>query len=209
MLKQVAILCLFLIMPMLAASANAQQSLSEIKEKLGQRASELEEVDQMLANPDKNQRIAAMELLLASGNPVFVNRAKEAGLFSSDPEMRNAALKAIFDSGGPFRIVFDFSGKSDEDHGIKDWSGDVIWNPDTKLGRLVFTVQPYNKEKQCWESSGRNCAIYLTGTTVSLRDWRYASGSLELDNSGRLVGTFRATGSSANVPVTAYIPLME
>ncbi|BCH15557.1 hypothetical protein [Mesorhizobium sp. L-2-11] len=190
--------------------AFSQDSLSDIKEKLAGKTSELEEVDQLLAHADKNHRIAAMELLLRSGNPIFVKRAKETGLFSSDPEMQQAALNAVFDSGGPFRLVLDLSGKDDEEHLVKAWSNQLIWNPETSLAEFVFRTAPFDAKAQCWKFPENNtCAIYLSGTTASIRDWYNASGSFQLGGDGRLSGTFRNTGSPKSVPVPAYIPLAE
>jgi hypothetical protein len=190
--------------------ARSQDTLSEIKEKLAGKTSELAEVDQLLAHPDKNQRIAAMELLLRSGNPVFVQRAKETGLFSSDPEMQQAALTAVFDSGGPFRLVIDLSGSEDEEHNIKGWSNQLSWNPESGTAEFVFRTTPFDPKAQCWKFPESNvCAIYLSGATASIRDWHLAAGSFQLGGDGRLSGTFRNTASRNNVAMPAYIPVAE
>jgi len=190
--------------------ALAQTSLDDITSQLESQKSELDEVDALLADPDKNRRIAAMELLLKSGNPVFVSRAKEVGLFSSDPEMQAAALKAIFDAGGPFRLVVDYSGVADKDSGIKEWlSRRGNWDDTAKTGVFLFTTQPYDPEKKCWRfPDDWSCAIALSGLTVSLPDWSRAEGIFELSSDGTLSGNFRTT-SGNGVSLPAKIELTE
>lgn len=197
---------------LLATPAAAQTSLADIKAKLAGKTSELAEVDAMLAAPDKNARIAAMELLLASGNPVFVQRAKEVGLFSSDLEMQAAALKAIFDGGGPFRLLIDITTGKEDQTGIRGWLGNGrgTWDAEGKIGLYTFATQPYDEEAKCWKFlRSSDCAIVLSGTTISLADWSYASGNATLNSEGVLEGAFRVTNSSSYIPMPARIPLAD
>lgn len=194
-----------------ALPAGAQMSLSDIKAKLGEKTSELEEVDALLANPDRNQRLAAMELLLQSGNPTFIKRAKEIGLFSSDPEMQVSALRAIFEGGGPFKIEFTLTDDENARNGIIRWLdwAKGNWQTDGKLGSWTFQTDKYDAKDRCWKFKGnKNCALILSGNTVLLQDWTYGSGSLQLDSEGSLLGSFRHTNGSYP-PVPARIPLAE
>lgn len=196
----------------LATPAAAQTSLADIKAKLAGKTSELAEVDAMLAAPDKNSRVAAMELLLASGNPVFVQRAKEVGLFSSDPEMQSAALRAIFDAGGPFRVLLDLTTAKEDQTGARTWLSNYqgAWDSDGKVGSYTFSTRPYSEGKKCWQFlSGSNCAFTITGTSVSLGDWSNVAGTLTLDSAGSLTGSFRVTYDRKYVPIPATIPLAE
>ena len=53
----------------MAIGAQAQLSLDDIEAALDGAAGELQRVDEILAHPDANRRLAGMELLLNSGNP--------------------------------------------------------------------------------------------------------------------------------------------
>lgn len=188
----------------------AQTTLDEITAQLDSQTSELEQVDALLADPDPNRRIAAMELLLESGNPVFVSRATEAGLFSSDTEMQAAALAAIFDAGGPFKLVIDMTAGSEDETGIKRWIGpNGSWDEAETEATYIFRTDPYAPEGQCWPVAGEDrCSIRMSGRTVSINDWRNTAGTFELNASGVLVGSMRYTNGTYNA-APATIPLIE
>lgn len=191
-----------------SAPSFAQSSLADIEKKLSEKTSELDRVDELLSSENRNKRIAAMELLILSGNPVFANRAKEIGLFSADPEMRSKALQAVFNSGGPFRLVLELNGDL-ESNRMGQWlSQRGSWDSEAKFGNYTFTVDPFDKKKNCWRFKGySSCAIYLTGDTISLQDWSSASGSLTLGREGRLEGTFQYKPNGKSI--RASIDLME
>lgn len=192
--------------------ASAQQTLEEIKQQLSSKKSELDEVDALLAQEDKNLRIAAMELLLKSGNPSFVQRAKETGLFSSDLELQRAAVAAIFDAGGPFRLVADLTFAPEEETKTKAWLSYVrgALTVDEKIGTFVFQTEPFDKSKKCWPfKEGRNCAFTLAGAAISLADWRGATGELTLSSEGILVGALRSTDFSNTIPFPISVSLID
>jgi hypothetical protein len=191
-----------------AVNGMSASSIDDIKAKLGAKKSEIDEVDKLLSDEDRNARIAAMELLLESGNPIFVSRAKEVGLFSSEIEFRTSALKAIFQGGGPLLIKLQLNGDGEKNGGIswlKNQKGD--WTPDGKTGQYSFSLSPFDEEAKCWKFlANGNCAIYLTGDTISLRGWSDASGSLTLGGDGKLIGTFVPGGGK---PIPAEIDLSK
>lgn len=197
----------------LAPPASAQSSLADIKAKLDGHSSELAEVDAMLADPDKNRRIAAMELLLQSGNPVFIQRAKEAGLFSSDIEMQMAALKAIFDGGGPFTLMMDLTKAKEEQTAARAWlsTHGGTWDETGTIGTVTFATGDFDPKRKCWIlREGRSCAITLSAITVSLAGWHDGSGTLKLNAEGALRGTFKNTDNRGRfAPVPAQILLIE
>ncbi|MBH0239519.1 hypothetical protein [Methylobrevis albus] len=196
----------------LVVPAAAQQTLDEIKKQLSSQKSELDEVDALLAQEDKNLRIAAMELLLKSGNPSFVQRAKETGLFSSDPELQRAAVAAIFEAGGPFRLVADLTTAPEEKTKAKAWLSYVrgALTVDEKVGTYVFQTGPYDKSKQCWPfKEGRNCAFTLAGAAISLAEWRGVTGELTLSSDGVLAGALRSTDFSNTIPFPVSVSLID
>lgn len=188
--------------------SHPQTTLKEIEEGLPEMTGELDRVDKILSDPNRNRRVAAMQAFLKSGNPVFVSRAKEVGLFSSDAEMREAALRAVFDAGGPFRLVLELNpAQEDKDTG-RQWAvrnGDL--SADGATGAYSFGTLPFDKTERCWKFQHyANCALHLSGTTISL-DWSSGRGGLKLGTDGAMVGSFLPTGATTATP--ARIPLIE
>lgn len=193
-----------------APPASTQTSLKDIVAGVDARSSELEQVDALLRDPDRNRRIAAMELLLKSGNPVFVARAREVGLFSADPELQRAALGAIFDAGGPFKLVVDLTKSPDDKNRIKAWFGSRLsWDVDSGKGIYLFTTKPFDETMKCWSfGDSPNCAFTIVGKSISIDGWPEGTGTFELGGDGNLAGYIRYTNGN-NVPVPAVIPLVE
>jgi len=201
---------LFLILNFLSV-AKAQSSLDDIKAQLDSNESELDEVDRMLADTNTNRRIGAMKALIDSGNPIFIKKAKEVGLFSSDEQMKLIALKAILDSGGPFKLILDPKGKSTKETGLEYWLDryDGSWNPNTLKGEYVFSLGPFSNDNKCWPwLAHKSCAVTLVGKTISLNSWQSANGTLTLGNDGIMSGAFKST-TGRRVPVTAIMNLFE
>lgn len=188
--------------------ARSQASLDEIEAALANRTTELDRVDKLLADQDRNRRVAAMEALLQSGNPVFVGRAKEVGLFSSDRELREAALKSVFDAGGPFRLLLSLAGRDEEKSHAMRWSTRFASvSDDGKTSSYSFGTSPYDEKAKCWKfQDNGNCAFYLSGLSVSLV-WPSGRGDLTLDADGALTGSFIVDGGTLASP--ARIPLTD
>ena len=190
-----------------AGVAGAQSVLDEIEASIDGRASELERVEKLLSDSDPKRRIAAMEAILKTGDPAFVRKAKEVGLFSADPQLRQLAVKAIFDAGGPFRIDNDAPTKDSTkvNEFVVHHGGNIAVDGG---GTIQFVLTgDYNAEHRCWTNRNGNCSIRQTGDVVHLTDWSYGTGSFKLDDAGVLQGTLLYRGNGK--PVAARIPLYE
>lgn len=198
----------FLALAMLASTAShagAQSVLDEIEASIGGRATELERVEALLSNPDPKRRTAAMEAILKTGDPAFVRKAKEVGLFSADPQLRQIAVKAIFDAGGAFRLDIDAPSKDSTDTNalLNRFGGSR--SPDGSGSAQFVLTGDYNVENRCWTDRRGNCSIRQTGDVIHLADWDYTSASFRLDDSGVLQGTVlydrRGTAVGARIPL--------
>jgi len=132
-----------------AGSARAQMSIDDIEAAVENGTDELSRVDALLADPDQNRRIAGIQLLLASGNPLYVKRAREAGLLSSDPDMQLAALKATLDAGGGIQMVFDLANLPAD--ALKAWQAVIAdygsMSIDGKTGTVTYDLRGSTKKK--------------------------------------------------------------
>lgn len=189
--------------------AMAQTSIDDIEAALGGAAEELQRVDDILAHSDANRRLAGMELLLASGNPTYVRRAKEVGLFSSDPYLRSAALKAVLEGGGALTFELDTSGLGEEL--LASWarklSGDGVVAPDGSSIAVTFRLGGFDAKNNCYLIlNSKNCMVVLEGENVAITwvFYRFMQGLTRLNESGELVGSLTFSDNSSprgSVPV--------
>jgi hypothetical protein len=197
----------------LAAPVAAQSVLDELEAQIGSRVDELSRAEALLADPDPNRRIVAMEALLKSGDPAFVGKAKEVGLYSDDPRLRAAAVRGILDAGGTFRAEFTMPGDTSEVTDIRTWLQrfNGSWSQDGSTGYFGFVVGPFDAERQCWTFlDNRNCAFRMSGEDVMTGDWNFnirGAALMRLDDTGALTGGFQVNGTGT--PVTIRIPLIN
>ena len=195
-----------------ASAAAAQSVLDGIEAKIEGRADELRRAEELLSNPDPNIRVAAMEAMIASGDPVFLRKAKEVGLFSDDPQLREAAIKATLDAGGAFRAEFAIPDDK-EVTAIHDWLRTFrgSWSEDGSTGYFSFVVGDFSEEKSCWLwHDSPNCIFRLAGGEVATVDWAFninGAAVMRLDDSGALTGAFLVNGRGK--PVSIRIPLLD
>lgn len=71
----------------------AQTTAAEIIEKARERARQVDEIKQVLNDPDQNVRLAAFEAMVGSDDPLMRELALDAGLSSTDQVLRGMALK--------------------------------------------------------------------------------------------------------------------
>ncbi len=71
----------------------AEGSTAELIENARKRAREIQEIKQVLADPDQTVRLAAFDAMVGSGNATQREMALDAGLASTDSVLRNLAFK--------------------------------------------------------------------------------------------------------------------
>lgn len=86
-------LLLILCIASFGSSALAQTSAAQIVEQARERARQLDEIKQVLNDPDQNVRLAAFEAMVDSGDPLMRELALDAGISSTDQVLRGLALK--------------------------------------------------------------------------------------------------------------------
>jgi hypothetical protein len=198
----------------LAAPAQTQTSIADIAKRINGRADEIAQAERLLRDPDRNKRVAAMEALLKSGDPAFIQVAKAAGLTSSDPIMRAEAVKAVLDAGGTFVAEFTIPADDKDLTKIYDWLKVFkgSWSDDRRQGFFTFSVGAYNEEQKCWTFLGKNraCVLLMSGESVATGDWNFnitGSAVMQPDETGTLTGSFLVNGQGT--PVTIRIPLLN
>ncbi len=203
----------FVLSFLVSFTANAQSVLDELEAKITARADELLRAEKLLSHPDPNTRLAAMEQLIGSSDPAFVQKAKEVGLFSSDPRLREAAIRGVFDAGGGFSAEFILNRNKTDMTDIYTWLRNFkgSWSVEDNKGYFGFALGRFDNDQQCWLwLNSRKCVFRMAGEKVMTVDWSFniiGSSVMQLDDKGNLTGAFLVNGRG--IPVIIRIPLID
>jgi len=152
---------------------------------------EIGKYQKALQNPDPRFQYAMIQQMLKLQDPALQRIAKEHALFSTNPVMREAAIKAIFDSGATLRM--EFAGTADE---YPSFTGTISQGGGVfigKTGEMLTPVSPAINEA-CWGFRD-TCRFRQVGTSVQIVYDRGNGSSfnatVNLGNDGVLRGTAR------------------
>lgn len=170
------------------ASTGESQSFDDIVANAEKQVADMGKYQQALQNPDPRMQYALIQQMLKLDDPALQRIAKEHALFSTNPVMREAAIKAILDSGPNLRI--QLAGDRSAASNISAW---VTENGGAYLetqGQVLYRVRP-PRSTDCWGVE-KQCYIRQVGTAIQLTPY-YAnrgklSAVLNLGNDGILRG---------------------
>lgn len=199
------------ILPALLISAGlsfsaAAQALSpaEIKAKVDEKAGSSNEYQALLNDPDPGRSMAAMEVMLESGDSKLQRIALDYGLFSPNRLVQYAALKAYFESRPVLRLYIDGAEVKDQDYfarSIGELSGTVDQN---KRGFATMKVGEFDPKESCYRHNNNNsCFIRISETEVAINPWRNKWVQFTLNDQGELIGVAGfAPPAPIRIPVT-------
>lgn len=202
----------FIALVALAGSDAKAQSISidELKAQVDQAVGARGEYHDLLSDPDPARAMAAMELMMGSGDPTLMRMAVENGIFSSNPAVRATALKAFL-TAKPTVSAFLTIGEEFDDN-QRTWvigqavriGGSV--SPDN-IAYFSLRVGDYDTEQDCYMNSDarQGCLFRVNDQTVSFRifdTWN----ALLLEETGELVGSATPyanyPSAAVRIPVT-------
>lgn len=161
-------------------------SYEDFLKSVDQRQGEIEKFRAELMHENPDRRLAAMEFLLRSEDPVLVDMAKEVGLFSNDPRLRKAALTALFHARPNLRLQMTALGK--ESVGALDWLSRRGGSHDGNVGFVILKVGEYDEDNNCWRwNNNKPCLLQMAGDKVELTPER-AQAAMSLGDDGVLRG---------------------
>lgn len=172
-------------------AAVAQQTFEQTVAAAQAAVGDIAKYQEALQNPDPRFQYAMVQQMLKLPDPALQRIAKEHALFSTNPVMREAAIKAILDSETTLRIQLAGTGESYENLGeFVAWMGGQFG---AKSGEMLVRVHSAQRD-DCWGTSER-CFWRQVGSTIQYNAYdRYnnllASASASLGNDGVLRGTF-------------------
>lgn len=192
----------FLLALISGAGASAQSlSVEEIRAKVDQSLRDLGSYQELLADPDPARSSAAMKVMLELGDAELQRIALDYGLYSPNPAVRRKALEGFFASE-PRIEVFVGAGRlhtsGNQDNYLRAFSqygGSV----DAELtGYFTWKLGKFDADQKCTlDSEGKECAVRVTDSGVSLRPW----GEwllLAPNEEGNLTGTVSVAGTGSS-----------
>ncbi|MDF2143273.1 hypothetical protein [Paenirhodobacter sp. CAU 1674] len=179
--------------PALAQSLSPADILAKVEEK----TKVTNGYQNLLNDPDPARSMAAMEVMLESGDAKLQRMALEYGLYSPNQQVRYTALKGFLDGQPVLRLKVDGSRVKDPSDFRRSFRSGTV--DAAKIGFLSLKVGEFDPEQSCYVTSGTNdCLVRLSETEVSVRPWS-AWFSTTLDDQGQLVGE---VGFEPPAPVT-------
>jgi hypothetical protein len=190
-----------------ACSAQAQSlSPEDIQKMVDQRMQNLNPYQELLNNPDPMRSLAAMQIMMESGDAELVRMATEFGLLSPNPTVKRTAFESFLATGPILSFRFDGSEVKDSDYARTirgNWNGTLA--PD-KTGYWRIKVTQYLPEEQCFGNSSRpdRCFVTVNSDGVFLTPDRM-NARATVGEDGRLNGTASLNDVDEPVPFTAQL----
>lgn len=129
------------------AGLGQAQTFEEIFSAAEAQVGDMTKFQQALQNPDQRMQYALVQQMLKHPDPALQRIAKEHALFSTNPVMREAAIKAIMDAQSTLR--FQMKGSKDAVKTISGWvtnSGGTF----TEEDGMVLVEVPQAIDEDCW-----------------------------------------------------------
>jgi hypothetical protein len=189
-----------------AGTAQAQGlTLSDLSAAVDVDASEIAGFRAALADPDPNRALAAMRILMASGEPLLVNLALEAGLSAPDGVMRKSAFEAYVATRPTLLAHAEIDGDFGEK--FRSWielSGGSVASETT--GTLTLAIGPWDEDQRCYLRAAQDtCQTRVADGQLS-DVMSYGIIGLVLGEGGTLTGSVSHERSGG--PVSIRVPLL-
>ncbi|TMV12540.1 hypothetical protein [Arenibacterium halophilum] len=164
----------------------------------------------LLNDPDPARSLAAMQILMESGDEALVNIALEFGLLSADTNVQKLALDSYLATEPVLSIVLDGSSVNVSDFSEAltggraggHLSGAVDANG---IGTFEVRVGEYDSSQNCFLLGGLDtCLLITTPSNVNFTH-PLIRGSLSITPEGTLAGDVRIGDFGENIPMVINI----
>lgn len=187
------------------ASSAAAQTLTpeELRALVDERVAALSPYEELLADSDPQRSMAAMEIMLESGDPDLQRMALDHGLYSPNPRVRESAVTAFLQTEPVLQIVLDGSGIEDVDYGryVRTNGGSISADG---TGTLSLRIGPFDAEAACFPYVVGKCALRINGNAILVRLSGYWSPAV-LGDDGVLRGEANLAKVDTPVPYSIAI----
>mgnify|MGYP001818737109 CR=1 FL=1 len=166
----------------MAGNSYAADSIDQILEKARAEAGELAKLRRIInEEPDPNERLAAFELMVKSGDNTMLDIAIDSGLASADRLLQSAAFKAAIMNLERLNLTL----KVDKDASEKIRSASQAYL-DEKGDQYLLPFDKKDVEKGTISAQHFNAQVI--GTHLSYTYGRYGSGKLYLKDDNAVSG---------------------
>lgn len=189
--------------PAAAQSLSAADILAKVEEKVGGG----NEFQALLNDPDPARSMAAMEVMLESGDAKLVRMALDFGLYSPNPVVQRMALDGFFAASPNLGIYFSGEVAAKDNSYRSNIEGQMRGSVDSKgVGFVTLKVGAYSPERQCYfhDRSDSDCFLSVTDSGVAMTLLQQ-TGILRLNDAGELSGEISWT--NVDGVVTLRVPV--
>jgi hypothetical protein len=192
-----------------AAQAAGAQSLTpeQLQAMIDERVNAQNPYRAFLADPDPERSLAAMQIMLESGDPDLVRMALEFGLLSPNPTVRRIAVEAFMASGPVLSLRLD--GTEVEDNNYTSFvRGPLAGTLDADgVGFARLDVREISEDGTCYTDDRQRCLFTINSDGVFLsahlgyNDPRL-NARMVVNDAGQLEGFATLYNVADPVPVT-------
>ena len=195
------------IIAMVQAAGAQSLTPEELRAQIDQRVQTLNPYAELLNDPDPARSLAAMQIMMESGDPELERMAREFGLLSPNPQVQRAALEAFLATGPVFSVRFDGSSTRDDQFTNQLRNAfEATVGPD-KIAYWKAMVGEFSPGDGCYVYQNTNeCFIAVNADGIFLSGRRYR-GRARIDESGNINGS--ASIDYVEEPVPFSIQLID
>lgn len=186
------------------------QSLTpdQIRGMIDQKVSTLNPYQELLNDADPSRSLAAMQIMLESGDRDLARMALEFGLLSPNAAVKRTAFESFLTTGPVFSIRFDGKGVKSSDYASRirnNWDGNL--SPEN-IGYWRISVGSFLPEKKCFADTyyTSDCFVTVNSDGIFLTP-KYMSARGVIGDDGVLAGV--ASITSVGEPVPFRIQLLD
>lgn len=191
----------------IAAAPAFAQSLTpeQLKALVDERVNQQNPFEELLNDPDPARSLAAMEIMLESGDRDLVRMALEFGMLSTNPTVKRTAVEAYFSTKPVLSLRFD--GSVTENRNLQGTLQRLngTYTPE-KIGYVRMQVGEYNADNRCYMlQSGNACFLTVNADGVILQNEGWISGRVVIGDAGELAGSALLYNVSDPIPLTVKL----
>lgn len=195
-----------LVLPSLAQAQTL--TVEELRAQIDARVEALNPYAELLNDPDPARSMAAMQIMVQSGDPVLEEMAIEFGILSSDREVQTEALFAFLSKISTVTVQLDGSEYLDQNFSnlVRNNLRGAVGQDG--MGFITFEIGQWDASRSCFGDQG-SCIVTLNGNSVVFLTGQgrtdYFSGRSEINNAGQLVGFGSIYALNSDLPTLIEI----
>lgn len=193
-----AIYVLLMLVGMPAAASAQSLSVEDLQKQIDAEMTKGSEYGELLNDPDPRRALAAMKVMMASGDPELVKVAADYGLYSANEAVRAEALKGFLATKPRVDVYFTEAGSQGDFPRVMQGLYSSIPNAEGVVA-TTLVVGEYDAKADCYALGNRACALQIRPEAIRISlDSVWTEVTLTQDAS--IIGNVHL-GRATNVPM--------